>query len=137
MRKNEQCWCGSDRAEPLKHGESEVCDVPCEGNTKEICGGYLALNIYEYTEDTVTPTLAPVVPVTMTPVTNVATISPTAASTEPVEEPTEPKYMGCYADVDTDRIMELVAENFLMTIQVSDAGGVFCRMAEQSSAFRL
>lgn len=43
----EQCWCGDEGTDHLKHGASEMCDFECEGNVNEICGGRWSMSVYE------------------------------------------------------------------------------------------
>ncbi|KJZ78920.1 hypothetical protein HIM_01693 [Hirsutella minnesotensis 3608] len=40
-----QCYCGNELvgSQQLDHGK---CDMPCEGNSKEMCGGSWALSVY-------------------------------------------------------------------------------------------
>lgn len=40
-----RCWCGSDD-EFDKNGRSDDCDMRCNGNDEQICGGTYALSIY-------------------------------------------------------------------------------------------
>lgn len=66
------------------HGEA-VCDIPCPGDSGEMCGGYLAMSVYVNDG-------------------NIDPVDPPAE--EPVDpvDPTEYGYMGCFADMPgTDR----------------------------------
>lgn len=45
----EECWCVDDpnHESITKHGMSENCDYPCDGDENDTCGGVLALDVYE------------------------------------------------------------------------------------------
>lgn len=45
-----QCFCGNELVGSKKIDES-ACKLPCEGDNSEICGGGLALSVYEKTTD--------------------------------------------------------------------------------------
>lgn len=70
-----ECWCGS-ATDYDRYGDG-VCDMPCDGNTSEICGGNFAISIYS--NDGASP-VDPTDPV------------------DPVEPPTDPAYLGCFTD---------------------------------------
>lgn len=44
-----ECFCGSERPNDADRFEPEKskCNYPCAGNTKEKCGGYLAMDVYQ------------------------------------------------------------------------------------------
>lgn len=43
-----ECWCSViDDIDAFRHGESTLCTYPCGGNVDQLCGGELAMNIYE------------------------------------------------------------------------------------------
>lgn len=67
----------------------EECDIPCEGNEDEDCGGYLALNLFAFTDGTLPP--APVAP------------TPAPMPIPPCDTFT---LEGCFADSKSGRIME-------------------------------
>ena len=39
----------------MQHGESELCDFECAGDSSQICGGYWSMTVYEYTSAETTP----------------------------------------------------------------------------------
>ena len=50
LENGRECWCGralSDLSERLH--ESSKCVTPCRGNASEVCGGPLALTLYNLT----------------------------------------------------------------------------------------
>lgn len=55
-----ECWCGSELdndSQPYNATASaQNCNMPCEGDSSEICGGPNCLNLYFYIETTVAPT---------------------------------------------------------------------------------
>jgi hypothetical protein len=42
-----QCFCGQSLQKSTKAAES-ICDMPCEGDATQICGGAAALNVFSY-----------------------------------------------------------------------------------------
>ena len=48
LKKGLECSCGDENyaaaGEPI--GWSETCEMPCRGNTSEVCGGLLAVSVY-------------------------------------------------------------------------------------------
>lgn len=42
---NGRCYCGVDDEKYNKHG-SEICDVPCSGDSSLVCGGIDASNVF-------------------------------------------------------------------------------------------
>eukprot|EP00903_Cladosiphon_okamuranus_P016219 g14966.t1 len=50
----DECWCGDDDTDHLKHGESEACDFKCPGDATQNCGGRWAMNVYQYGPATIT-----------------------------------------------------------------------------------
>ncbi|CAN0001564.1 unnamed protein product, partial [Sphacelaria rigidula] len=45
----EQCFCGSSIDNPAVHGVSTDCDMPCSGDSSQLCGGRYAINVFKYT----------------------------------------------------------------------------------------
>ena len=94
-----QCWCSST-ADYGVHGEG-VCDVPCTGDSGEMCGGYYAISVYSRDwdgDDSVDPV------------------------GEPIEEPTDdPAYLGCFGDVRGSRTfgLRIVEQSMTMTTEVN------------------
>ncbi|KAK2740537.1 hypothetical protein FQN57_006040 [Myotisia sp. PD_48] len=83
-----ECWCDNairNGAGPAPDGEAR-CNMPCHGNSAQMCGGPDRLNLYKY-GTTTTTTSAPTTTTTEDPTT---TEEPTTTSTdEPTtEEPT-------------------------------------------------
>ncbi|KAJ7885720.1 WSC domain-containing protein [Mycena olivaceomarginata] len=44
----DECYCGN--ALLYGYGTSQMCDMPCSGNTSEFCGGPKALNLYQFAD---------------------------------------------------------------------------------------
>ena len=42
-----QCFCGNSLASSSQQLAASSCDMPCEGDASQICGGGLALSVYE------------------------------------------------------------------------------------------
>ncbi|KAF2021810.1 copper radical oxidase [Aaosphaeria arxii CBS 175.79] len=95
-----ECYCGnsfSNGGGPAPDGNSG-CNMPCNGNAQEMCGGPNRLNAYQYGEDgstTISPSGTP------TTVSSVATSTTTARA----EIPTGWSYKGCWIDGANGRIM--------------------------------
>ncbi|KAI8962728.1 hypothetical protein F5Y11DRAFT_181096 [Daldinia sp. FL1419] len=45
-----QCWCGDNLSKHSYHLIDDVCDLPCAGANTTVCGGHLALTLYNVTE---------------------------------------------------------------------------------------
>lgn len=85
-----ECWCGSlmSSGGPAPDGEA-LCNMPCSGNTNEICGGPDRLSLFRFGDiPTVSPTTSLSVP----------TSSPSLTVPGPTDIPTGWSYQGCYAD---------------------------------------
>lgn len=41
-----QCWCGVVLANDTQKVDTSQCAMPCNGNSKEICGGSAKINVY-------------------------------------------------------------------------------------------
>ena len=47
-----ECWCGQELSDLSdKLNESSKCMYSCAGNSSEVCGGHLALTLYNLTSD--------------------------------------------------------------------------------------
>eukprot|EP00903_Cladosiphon_okamuranus_P005740 g5696.t1 len=46
-----ECWCGGDDTEYLKHGESTACSLPCTGDEDETCGGWYSMEVRELVDE--------------------------------------------------------------------------------------
>ncbi|OTB07533.1 hypothetical protein M426DRAFT_267952 [Hypoxylon sp. CI-4A] len=46
---SKECWCGDNLNKHSYHMVDSVCDMPCAGNNKTVCGGHLALTLYNAT----------------------------------------------------------------------------------------
>ncbi|CAB1106277.1 unnamed protein product [Ectocarpus sp. CCAP 1310/34] len=87
----EECWCGNSGYDTL--GESTDCSFGCSGDAGETCGGFNAMSVYSTGSDPVeTPTPVAVI------------------------EPTDPTYLGCYVDSQTDRIFPVTTASDVMTL---------------------
>ncbi|CAM9620699.1 unnamed protein product [Ectocarpus sp. 6 AP-2014] len=49
-----ECWCGADTADYDANGAG-VCELPCAGDSSEICGGHHAMSVYSHGVVTVDP----------------------------------------------------------------------------------
>ncbi|CAM9530119.1 unnamed protein product, partial [Sphacelaria rigidula] len=72
------CWCGDESTDFAVNGKS-TCDIPCAGDSSDICGGYYAYTLF-------------IVP------KSVPTLAPTPAPT------LYPESLGCYKDVRNSRV---------------------------------
>lgn len=45
-----QCFCGSPAS--LGSDTADNCDMECAGDSSQLCGGFNAINVYEYTDET-------------------------------------------------------------------------------------
>ncbi|CAM9919517.1 unnamed protein product, partial [Ectocarpus sp. 8 AP-2014] len=81
-----------------------TCDMACSGDADEICGGFDAMSIYSTGSDPVE---------TPTPVDVVETPTPVD-----VVDPTDPTYLGCYGDSQTDRVFSVTTDSGSMTSAV-------------------
>jgi len=73
FEKSRQCWCSSAEDYDM-HGDG-VCDIACTGDSGVMCGGNYAMSVYA----------------------NDGGVDPVDPE-KPVEPPTDPSYVGCYAD---------------------------------------
>lgn len=72
-----QCWCGSSKDKPDRHGKSTKCTMDCAGEDRiKKCGGYLAMDVFEH-------------------------------EGKPDDVPKGAKYLGCFADDNQDRALTL------------------------------
>ncbi|KAI1443101.1 WSC domain-containing protein [Annulohypoxylon stygium] len=44
-----ECWCGDNLSLKSMKLEESSCDAPCDGNNSTVCGGHLALTLYNAT----------------------------------------------------------------------------------------
>jgi glucan endo-1,3-alpha-glucosidase len=84
-----ECWCGNTIASTVEFSADSECDVPCSGNSSEMCGGGFRLDVYQLVssangdcETTTSPTS------TLDPANNIVlptgtTSTGTAATTTP------------------------------------------------------
>ena len=42
-----ECYCSNFVSALSAHLSDSHCDLPCQGNSSEICGGNLALSVYQ------------------------------------------------------------------------------------------
>ncbi|CAN0209622.1 unnamed protein product [Ectocarpus sp. 12 AP-2014] len=90
-----ECFCSSSGDTPDELGESEDCEMACSGDSSEICGGFYAIQVYEYLDDD-----------TPTPVT------PTPSGDGDYES------VGCFVDDASDRVLSgdsMLSSNSVMT----------------------
>ncbi|CAM9199998.1 unnamed protein product [Ectocarpus sp. 12 AP-2014] len=86
----EECWCGNNDA--YDTNGVAVCDMECAGDASDICGGFFAMSVYSTgSEPLETP--APV----------------------DVVEPTDPTYLGCFVDSQTERVFPVSTDSGSMT----------------------
>ena len=117
-----ECFCGNafaGAAQPATSG----CNMPCNGNPAQMCGGPDRLNVYRWgaggsTSSTVAPTST-----TSRPPTTISTSTrpPSSTSTTPTATglPTGWTYKGCWRDNMQGRVMlGPFVDNVPMTIQV-------------------
>lgn len=109
-----QCYCGNAFANgggPAPDGNAQ-CNMPCNGNPAQICGGPDRLNVYTYAAGTGTSSAGP--SSTTTPPTN----TQPAGSGTATNLPAGWTYKGCWVDMTQGRIMNgPVAEGDTMTIE--------------------
>jgi hypothetical protein len=93
------CFCGTSYG---RSGPAGNCDIKCQGNTGQVCGGAWANSVYAVGRGGTTGTQSRVVPTVP-----VAPTVPTA--------PTAPRYVGCFKDpnnpFDLDGHLERSAQN--------------------------
>ncbi|KAI9826107.1 MAG: hypothetical protein M1832_000556 [Thelocarpon impressellum] len=93
-----ECFCGNtyqNGGAPAASG----CDMTCNGNSSEFCGGPSRLNAYRFGGAPPTPTSTPIDPT--------ATTTPTAAPTGPAIVPSIGAYnfLGCYTEATGTRAL--------------------------------
>lgn len=72
-----QCWCGSSKDTPDRHGTSSKCTMDCAGADRIAkCGGFYAMDLYEH-------------------------------EGRPDGVPAGAKHLGCFADDPRDRALTL------------------------------
>ncbi|CAM9509059.1 unnamed protein product [Ectocarpus sp. 4 AP-2014] len=89
----EECWCGNNDA--YDANGAAACDMECSGDASDICGGFFAMSVYSTGSEPV-ETPAPV----------------------DVVEPTDPTYLGCYVDSQTERVFPVTTASGSMTAAV-------------------
>src|SRR6266516_1182264 len=94
-----ECYCGNTVASggPASDGLTG-CNMPCNGNSSEFCGGPNRLDMYNFTNGAVSSTS------TSTSATSTISTSSTGTST-PTGLPTGWTYQGCYVDGANGRIL--------------------------------
>ncbi|KAI1412635.1 WSC domain-containing protein [Hypoxylon sp. FL1857] len=43
----QECWCGDTLSNYSSHLVDSACDVPCDGANTTVCGGHLAITLYD------------------------------------------------------------------------------------------
>lgn len=41
-----ECFCGMEEPPQIKHLPDSSCNMKCSGNPKQLCGGYLTINVF-------------------------------------------------------------------------------------------
>ncbi|CAM9949967.1 unnamed protein product, partial [Scytosiphon promiscuus] len=90
--------CGDNQTFFTEEKETGYCDMPCSGNTSEMCGGDNDYDMFELIEGVVMPDETTPSPVASTPSPVAPTSSPVAVS--PTAEPTLFEYKSCKDGVD-------------------------------------
>ena len=52
VQNTHECWCGNDEPPFAKLRPLSECDMPCPGDTSEMCGGGCRMNIFEVSKRT-------------------------------------------------------------------------------------
>ncbi|KAI5923224.1 hypothetical protein F4810DRAFT_211741 [Camillea tinctor] len=111
-----ECYCGNTIANGATPAD-DGCDMTCNGNQTEVCGGPNRLNVYDYNMEYTTPTstVSSVVSTTATGITTATATSPTVeASTTTTTTQAAPSAtgfpdgwtaQGCWQDGPNGRIM--------------------------------
>lgn len=42
-----ECWCSGSKSGYDKYGKGNKCDMPCGGDSEQMCGGRFAMEVYE------------------------------------------------------------------------------------------
>ena len=114
-----ECYCDNkleNGGGPASDGSAE-CDMSCNGNPSEICGGPNRLNMYSYAGGATSSATA-----TSTPTTSVSktATSSTATSTGTGSAASLPKswtYKGCYVDNTNGRILNQEPDSSTLTVE--------------------
>lgn len=99
----QECFCDTLMQTIVKAPEAE-CNMTCSGDTGEICGGDLRINIYSYNGTT---------PLTATSTTAMPTTASSVTSTSTnlaITAPGAYKSLGCYSDITSNRTLGFVGD---------------------------
>jgi hypothetical protein len=99
----QECFCDTLMQTIVKAPEAE-CNMTCSGDTGEICGGDLRINIYSYNGTT---------PLTATSTTAMPTSTSSVTSTSTnlaITAPGAYKSLGCYSDITSNRTLGFVGD---------------------------
>jgi hypothetical protein len=80
-----ECWCANEIGStgvPALDG-NEKCNMPCSGNSTQICGGQDRLNVFDCQFPVPTPSAAPSASASATVPASVVTVAPTSAPCPP------------------------------------------------------
>lgn len=140
-----ECWCGNAFTAGAVQAKIGDCNMPCNDNGTEYCGGPSRLNVYQKggsastttttlpTTPTTTPgtpgnTTTPVSPVNpSTTTTTTTTSSPTATPTGPSRKPvvsTNWQYQGCWTEATNSRA--LTGKTFANDTMTLESCAKFC-----------
>lgn len=134
LKSGNECWCSNYVTGGLTFDENE-CNVPCAGNTSEICGGEDSLNIFQVQIKRTR------VPATLNWESSMTTTSPpsTTTSTATINtEATTPanswQELGCYMDTHSSETRPL---GVLMDLESGGLTVETCQVACKNKGFLL
>ncbi|KAH7305991.1 hypothetical protein B0I35DRAFT_483733 [Stachybotrys elegans] len=118
-----ECWCGNQLAAGSTQAPITQCNIPCNDNTTEICGGGDRLNIYQLDDGSVgvTSTSAAATTTAAGSATGTTTRAPAPTTTGIRQTVGDSTFQGCYAEPANGRAMPLAMEDKTMTLEKCEA----------------
>lgn len=105
-----ECWCGTAIGAGSVPAPAKDCNMPCNGNGTELCGGPSRLNAYQLdsvSSSTTTTTVTTAPPTSSDVATTTTSTTTSSTPTGPVIKPTVGAYVaqGCWTPPPNDRVV--------------------------------